>query len=171
MARRLLIPPHLPVTELEQRYRGAKDPVARSHWQILWLLSSGTPTAEVARVTGYSVNWVRELARRYREDGPTGLGDRRHTNPGAAPLLHREQQEQLRVALAGPAPDGGIWTCRQVAAWMRQTLDRSVSEQRGWEWMRRLGFTPQRPRLRETRADLEAQEAFKKGGSRRPWPL
>jgi transposase len=170
MARRLLIPPHLPLTELEQRYRRARDPVARSHWQILWLLSSGTPTAEVARVTGYSVNWVREIARRYREDGPTGLGDRRHTNPGAAPLLHRQQLEQLRVALAGPAPDGGIWTCRQVANWMSQTLGRPVSQQRGWEWMRRLGFTPQRPRPRETRADLEAQEAFKKGGSRRPLP-
>ena len=44
-------------------------------------------------------------------------------------------------------------------------LERPVSEQRGWEWMRRLGFTPQRPRPRETRADPEAQAAFKKGGS------
>ena len=31
--------------------------------------------------------------------------------------------------------------------------------------MRRLGFTPQRPRPRETRADPAAQAAFKKGGS------
>ena len=85
-------------------------------------------------------------------------------------MLHRQQLEQLRVALAGPAPDGGIWTCRQVANWMSQTLRRPVSPQRGWEWMRRLGFTPQRPRPRETRADLEAQEAFKEGGSRRPLP-
>jgi transposase len=164
MARQLLIPPHLSLTELEQRYRRATDPVARSQWQIVWLLSSGTPTAEVARVTGYSINWVRELARRYREEGPPGIGDRRHTNPGAAPLLTREQQEQLRAALRGPAPDGGLWTCRSVANWMSQTLGRPVSVQRGWEWMRRLGFTPQRPRPRETRADPAAQEAFKKGG-------
>jgi transposase len=34
--------------------------------------------------------------------------------------------------------------------------------QRGWEWMRRLGFTPPWPRPRETRADPEAQAAFKK---------
>ena len=118
----------------------------------------------MARVTGYSVNWVREIARRYREDGPTGIGDRRHTNPGAAPLLNREQQEQLRTALAGPAPDGGSWSCRSVARWMSQTLGRSVSQQRGWEGMRRLGCTPQRPRPRETRADPAAQEAFNKGG-------
>jgi transposase len=163
MARRVVIAPHLTVTELEQRYRGAGDPVARSQWQIVWLLAGGMATAEVAGVTGYSVRWIQELARRYRA-GPEAIGDRRHGNPGAAPLLTAEQQEQLREALAGPAPDGGIWTCRQVARWMSQRLGRPVSEQRGWEWMRRLGFTPQRPRPRETRADPAAQAAFKKGG-------
>jgi transposase len=165
MARPLIVPPHLAPAELEQRYRRAGDPVARSQWQIVWLLAGGASTAEVAHGTGYSPNWIREVARRYREDGPAGIGDRRHANPGAAPLLAEAQQEQLRAALGGPPPDGGVWTCRSVAAWMGERLGRPVSEQRGWEWMRRLGFTPQRPRPRETRADAEAQEAFKKGGS------
>ena len=164
--RRLHLPPHVALDELEQRYRRATDAVARSQWQMVWLLAGGTPTAEVARVTGYSVNWVREIARRYREEGPAGIGDRRHGNPGAAPLLAAAQQERLREALAGPAPDGGLWTGRQVAQWMSRFLGRPVSPQRGWDWMRRLGFTPQYPRPRETRADPEAQEAFKKGG----WP-
>ena len=168
--KRLQTPPHLSVDEVEQRYRRATDPVARSQWQMVWLLSGGTPTAEVARVTGYSINWVREVAKRYREEGPAGIGDRRHGNPGAAPLLTPAQQAQLRAALAGPAPDGGIWTCRQVAAWMSTVLGRRVREQRGWEWMRRLGFTPQDPRPRETRADPAAQDACTKGGLPPPSP-
>jgi transposase len=168
--RRLIIPPHLTVDELEQRYRRATDPVARSQWHIVWLLGRGAPTAEVAGVTGYSVNWVREIARRYREDGPPGVGDRRHGNPGAAPLLDAAQQEQLRAALRDPAPNGDLWTCRGVAAWMSEVLGRPVSEQRGWEWMRRLGYTPQYPRPRETRADPDAQAAFKKGGLPPPSP-
>src|SRR4029453_10155152 len=166
--RRLQIPPHLPVDELEQRYRGARDPVARSQWQIMWLLASGQPTAAVAQSTGYAANGIREVARRYREDGPTGLGARRHPNPGQAPLLDAAQQEQWRQALAGPAPDGGVWTGRWVAHGMSQTLGRPIHVQRGGEGMRRLGFTPQRPRPRETRADAEAQAAFKKGGLPRP---
>ena len=169
MARPLIVSPHLTLDELEQRYRRAKDPVARSHWQILWLLAGGASTAGVARSTSYSVNWVREIARRYREEGPAGIGDRRHGNPGAAPLLEVARQEALREALRGPAPDGGLWTGRSVAAWMSARLGRSVSVQRGWEWMRRLGYTPQRPRPHETRADPAAQEAFKKGGSPAPW--
>jgi transposase len=170
MARTLTIPPHLTLDELERRYRRATDGVARSHWHILWLLASGLATAEVAHLTRYSVNWVREIARRYREEGPEAIGDRRHANPGAAPLLDATQQGQLRAALSGPAPDGGIWTGRQVATWMSQVLGRPVSLQRGWEWLRRLGLTPQWPRPRETRADPAAQEAFKKGGSPRRWP-
>jgi transposase len=169
MPRSLIVPPHLTLDELEQRYRRADDPVARSQWQIVWLLASGASTAAVARSTSYSVNWIREIARRYREEGADGIGDRRHGNPGAAPLLNPAQQEQLRAALAGPAPGGGVWTCRSVAAWIGQTIGRPVDPTRGWEWMRRLGFTPQRPRPRETRADPAAQAAFKKGGSSPRW--
>ena len=165
----MTLAPHLSVEELQQRYRAAVDPVARSQWQMLWLLAEGRPTAEVARVTGYTVRWVQEIARRYRA-GPAAIGDQRHTNPGAAPLLDPARQEQLRQALAGPAPDGGIWTCRSVARWMSAVLGRSISGQRGWEWMRRLGFTPQRPRPRDTRADLDAQTVFKKGGLPPPLP-
>ena len=130
----------------------------------MWRLASGQPTAAVAQSTGYAAHWIREVARRYREDGPTGLGDRRHTNPGQAPLLDTAQQEQLRQALAGPAPDGGVWTGRWVAHGMSQTWDRPIHLQRGWEWRGRLGFTPQRPRPRETRADPAAPAACKKGG-------
>lgn len=163
MTRRLTLPPLLTLDALEQRYRRATDAVARSQWQIVWLLAGGMTTAEVAHVTGYSANWIREIARRYREEGPRGIGDRRHGNPGARPLLDAAQQQQLRQALGGPAPDGGLWTCHKVAAWIGAQIGRSVDPTRGWEWMRRVGFTPQRPRPRETRADPAAQEAFKKG--------
>jgi transposase len=163
MARKLTIAPHLPIEELQRRYRAAEDPVARSHWQMVWLLADGMPTAEVARVTGYGVRWVQEVARRYRDGGPAAVEDRRHGNPGAAPLLDAAQQAALQEALAGPAPDGGPWTGRQVAAWMSAILGRPVSPQRGWEWRRRLGFTAQRLRPQATRTDPAAPEAFKKG--------
>ncbi len=164
MARKMTLAPHVSVAELHQRYREAEDPVARSQWQMLWLLADGVPTAHVAQMTGYTVRWVQEIARRYRA-GPAAIGDRRHGNPGAAPLLDGAQQGQLRQALGGPAPDGGLWTGRHVACWIGGAIGRPVDPARGWEWMRRLGFTPQRPRPRETRADPVAQAAFKKGGS------
>jgi transposase len=168
--RRLRLPARLAVDELAHRYRRADDPVARRRWQLLWLLRGGMATAGGARVTGSSANRVREIARRYRQDGPAGIGERRRANPGAAPLLDAAQQAQWRAALGGPAPDGGRWTGRGVAAWMGATLGRPVSEQRGREWRRRLGSTPPRPRPREARADPGAQAASKGGGSPPPSP-
>ncbi len=54
MPKGISIEPHLSLTELEQRYRQAKDAVERSHHQIIWLLASGKSSQEVSEVTGYS---------------------------------------------------------------------------------------------------------------------
>jgi transposase len=169
MPRKLSVADRLPVADLERRYRAARDPVARTHLQLVWLVASGHTCAEAARATGYCVDWVRAVVARYNADGPDALGDRRRGNPGAKPLLTAAQEGELREALGGAAPDGGLWTGKKVAAWMGERVGRPLHEARGWEAMTRLGFRPLRPRPKETRADAGAQAAFKKGGSKRPW--
>jgi transposase len=122
----------------------------------------------VAEVTGYSTKWVREILRRYQERGVEGLGDRRHHNPGAAEraLLDAAQREELREALKRPPPDGGLWSGPKVALWMAQkTARRRVRAQRGWDYLKKLGHTPQVPRPSHAEADPEEQEDFKKS-----WP-
>ena len=83
-------------------------------------------------------------------------------------MLDAAQQAQLRAVLGGPAPDGELWTGHKVAGWMSAQLGRPVSEQRGWEDVRRVGFTPQRPRPRAMHADPDAQTAVNKGGTKPP---
>ena len=117
MKRRTLAP-HLELDQLEQRYRQASDPVARSQWQILWLLAQGQATKQVVQSTGYSENWICTIVQRYNADGPDGIGDRRHTNPGAASLLSAEQLAELDTLLDGSAPDGGLWTGPKIAKWV-----------------------------------------------------
>jgi transposase len=102
---------HLSSEELEYRYRKAHDPVLRSHYQIIWLISEGKTTRQVMEHTGYSRGWIQRLARRYNAVGPDeALGDRRHHNPGARDraLLSAEQQQELKEALKKPPPDGGM---------------------------------------------------------------
>ncbi len=161
MPKRIQLRVHLSTEELERRYRGARDPVERSHYQIIWLLSQGRPTSEIMAVTGYGRRWIQELARRYNEHGAGGLGDRRHRNPGAARLLSRQQREELGEALASPPPDGGMWNSRKVATWIEERIGKPVGVQRGWEYLRRLGRRPQVPRPAHAKADPQAQEAFK----------
>lgn len=165
MPQRLHLQPHLTTGELERRYRRAHDPVERSHYHILWLLSQGKLTREVAAASGYSVGWIQTLARRYNQQGPAGMGDRRHANPGAAAVLNREQHAALGRALQAPPPDGGVWTSGKVAAWIEQTTGRKVRAQRGWEYLRRLGYTPQVPRPTHAKADAAAQAQFPKNSA------
>jgi len=84
-------------TDLEQQYRTAKGPIARSPWQMIWLLAQGLASALVAAVTGYMANWVRTSAPCDNQHGPTGLGNRRHHHPASAGPLSAAQ----RTALAG----------------------------------------------------------------------
>lgn len=164
MPRRVSVADHMSLDDLERRYRMARDPVERTHWQAIWLVAGGRTCAETAAIVGYSLTWLRTMIRRYNAAGADGILDRRHMNPGGTPLLTATQRAELRTALSEPAPDGGLWTCQKVADWIGDLLGRPIGEQRGWDYLRRLGFSPQRPRPRETRADPDAQAAFVKGG-------
>src|SRR4051794_11344008 len=105
---------HLSPAGLGQRYRAARPPIERSQLQIVRLLSRGRGEREVAQVAGCGRRRVAELVRRYDEDGPEGLGDRRRGNVGAEPLLGAEDEAALRAALAEPPADGGLWTGPKV---------------------------------------------------------
>ncbi len=150
---------HLSTAELGQRYRAARSPVERSRLQIVWLLSQGRSEGEVARVTGYGRRWVDEVVRRYNEEGPDGLRDRRGGNAGAKPLLSGEDEAALRAALAEPPADGGLWTGPKVAAWMAARVGRKVWPQRGWDYLRKLGHSPQVPRPRNAKAASPEERA------------
>ena len=155
---------HLGLEEVTARHRAARDPVERGRWQMIRLLVSGRSLREVAEVTGYSTRWVREVVRRYNAEGPDGLADRRHANPGAAPLLDADGRAALEAALAQPPPEGGRWTCAKVAAWIADRTGReAVPAPRGWVYLRRTGHSPQVPRPRHARAadPAAAQAAFR----------
>jgi transposase len=166
MPKTIKLEPHLRSVELENRYRKAHDPVLRSHYQILWLISEGKTTTQVMEATGYSRGWIQQLARRYNADGPDALGDRRHQNPGAKEraLLTTDQHEELREALKKPPPDGGMWNSRKVGEWIERRTGRVVSQkkQRGWEYLKRLRQSPKVPRPHHKKANDSEQEAFKK---------
>ena len=152
MSVRLSVVEHEPASAVMSAYRGERDPVRRSHLQVIALLLSGETIASVSRLSGFSERWVQLLVGRWNADGVAGLGDRRRRNAGAEPLLDEAGLAALSAALGDAPADGGLWSGRQVAAWMSSYLGREVSAKRGLDYLHRLGFSLQRPRPRHTRA-------------------
>lgn len=166
MTRRIHLTPHLTVDELGQRYKTAETAAEARRYHALWLIAQGHTAKDAAALIGLSSKWVGILVQRYNQHGPAGLRDTRADNPGAAPLLSPELQQTLFQALQAPPSEGGIWTGRKVAAWIKRQTGITTHPQRGWEYMRRLGFSTQTPRPRNAQAASdEQQSAWKKNSA------
>ena len=90
------------------------------------------------------------------------MGDFRHQNKGASPLIDDVQQAQLWQVLQGKAPDGGLWNGRKVADWLTALTGRLICRQRGWEILRQMTFRLRVPRPSHTQSDETEQIAWKK---------
>jgi transposase len=160
---------------LESLYWRASDPVLRTHLLMVWRVSLGDSVGEVAKMVGYSKKWTTEILRRYESGGVEALGDRRHSNPGAKEraLLDEAGEAELLEALQGPAPaslGGGMWSGPKVARWIarRNGLEK-VHVQRGFEYLRKVRYSPQLPRPQNaSAADASEREAFKKPRTAKP---
>ena len=82
MARTITLANHLSSDELRHRYKATGTPAEARRYRALWLMSEGATATAAAKTVGLSDKWVRLLVQRYNHQGPTGLTDRRTTNPG-----------------------------------------------------------------------------------------
>jgi transposase len=158
---------HLSLAELQAGYRTSEEARLARHYQVIWLLAQGRSCAEVAQLTSLARRWVEQLLARYNQFGPSSLGDRRRGNGAKATILTPKILDMLRERLKTPPDDGGVWTAKKVAAVIASELGlERVAQQRGWEALRAIGWTIQRPRPRHARAaSAEEQAEFKKS-----WP-
>lgn len=166
---RLQLMPHLTYDQLTERFRRCPDGHQKARWQALWLLSrpqAPYSAAQAAAIVGLTADGVRKLIHRYNAGGPAAV-ERNAGGQGRAPRLSAAQQEQLKAELLGRAPDGGLWTGPKLARRIAQLTGQPMHKATGWEWLRKLGFTPQRPRPRNTQAaSAEEQAAWKKKAGR-----
>ena len=65
MPKKIILKSHISTKELYNIYRNSTSAIERTHYQIIWLLSTGKSVIEVAKVTGYSKPWIYEIMARY----------------------------------------------------------------------------------------------------------
>lgn len=153
--------------ELEARYKAAADPIAKSHFHALWLLSAGYGIEEVAELLSFSARWVRELTRRYNEGGPQTLGDQRVHNGTKPTILTPAALAGLKERIKTAPDDGGLWSGPKIARWLAGFHGlKAVHDQRGWDALIAIGYSIQQPRPRHPAAATEEDRAALKKSSR-----
>jgi transposase len=93
---------YLSAAEREQRYKAASEPIGKSHFHALWLLSQGYDIDETAEILSFSSRWVRILIKRYNEGGSALLGDQRIHNGTEPTILAADALEALKERLGTP---------------------------------------------------------------------
>ena len=165
MGRKLQLKSHYSVDELKARYRACRDPVEARRWQLIWLVTAGKTLTAAAEAIAFNYDYAREIVSHYNAEGADGLRNRRKdSRPNSTQgLLTIEQYEDLDERLQSPPADGGVWTGPKVAKAIAEMTGREhVWPQRGWDYLKRLGYASQLPRPRHDKADKAAQSAFKK---------
>ncbi len=155
---------HLSVTELERRFVDCADPVEARHVHVIWLLAQGHTVGATSSVTAFGTRWIEQLLERYNASGPDSLADGHRRNGPKPRLLTVEVLEVVRLRLAEPPPDGGVWSSRKVANVIAAHLGlERVLPQRGWDALQALGYSLQRPRPKNPKsATAEEAQVFKK---------
>lgn len=162
---------HLSVNELQERWRSESDATAVRHYQTIWHLAQGRTIVQTAKLTSFASRWIEQLLARYNSFGPSALGDRRIHNGSKPTLLTPDLLARLKVRLESDPDDGGVWTSKKVAAFMAIELGLAeVAVQRGWEALKAVGYSIQKPRPRHAGAATPEEEDVFKKNSPRPSP-
>ena len=144
---------HLSSAELEARYKTAVDPIGKSHFHALWLLSCGYEVDEVGELLAFSPRWVRALLKRYNEGGAEALGDQRSRNGTKPTILTPDALAALKERIKTPPDDGGLWTGPKIARWLAKFHGiQTIHDQRGWDALIAIGYSIQQPRPRHPEA-------------------
>ena len=160
MPRKAQLTEHLTTDELDSGYRRAREAQEARRWRLILLISQGQTIKEASEVSDINYAHAQDILKRYNAKGPEALKDGRKKprkrGPAKHALLDVEQRKELSTALEGPAPDGGVWTGPKVARWIETKTGRDkVGNQRGWDYLRRLG----NPANRRTRSTVSRPRA------------
>jgi len=165
MPRKAQLVPHLTSNELKQRYRQSQDRVESRRWHLLWKVSLGWTLKNSALAVGINYDYAKEILKRYNQEGEPGVKNRKSpghkTHRGRQSLLNAAQLQGLAQAVKSPPSDGGIWSGPKVARWIEKEngIER-VWHQRGWDYLKKLGYSCQSPRPKHRKADPNQQAQF-----------
>lgn len=155
---------HASYEHIQKLYRETDDAKLKIRYLAMLKFMEGFTSVAVSEMLNTSDSTVRDWLNRYNKYGPEGLIP--HKPKGAKCKLTEEQLDKVyRALLESPREHGfnkSNWTMPVLKQWISKKFGVNYSEGSMYKFVRRLGFTMQRPKKQCKNADPVKQEAFKK---------
>ena len=164
MPRQAKLANHLSSAQLKHRYRKNTNPIESRRWHLLWKISMGWTIKNSALAVGLSYGYAKKIVKNYNNQGEKGviIHTKSPHKRGSQPLLNELQLAKLTTLLKSKPCDGGIWSGPKVARWIeRETGQKKVWNQRGWEYLKKCNYSWQKPRPKHYKGDPVEQKQWK----------
>ena len=147
---------------LQAAYRKEKVAAVKPRLQALWLVRTGRRLAEVAAVVGADYRTAQRWVAWYRTGGLEAVRAHQQGGQGQRPRLAPEQQATVAREIA----TGRFRSVKEIHRWIVDTFHVRYTEDGVESLVARLRARPKVPRPLHPKADLGAQERWKKGDCR-----
>ena len=154
----------LDAADLRRAAARSRDANAARRMLALALVVEGASRATAARSCGMDRQSLRDWVHRYNGEGLEGLSDRpRSGRPSLLTPTQMAELEQVIAAGPDPAVDGVVrWRCVDLQRVVDERFEVEIAERTMAKLVHKLGFSRLSPRPRHPKADVAAQEAYKK---------
>lgn len=118
------------------------------------MVNKGEKQKDVAALFGVRASTVCDWMKKYRKCGIAGLKDQsRGARPEDRRLLTPEQEKQIQAMITDKMPDQlklgfALWTRKAVTELVERELDIKLGLATMGDYLRKWGFTPQKPKKR-----------------------
>jgi len=153
---------HLTIEQVKEKMKEAKDPKQLQRWQIVYTaLLEPRRAEEIATSIGISKSLVHKVISRYNREGIQSIevkssGGRYHE------YLTKEPEGHFLLPFFKQAEQGEFVTVKTIHLAYEERIGHCVHVTTIYRLLRRHGWRKVQPRPRHPKADIAAQEAFKK---------
>ncbi len=145
---------------LKEAYQSQTDVSIRTRVHLLWLIRCGWQIRVAAEAMGVHYRSAQRWVEWYREGGLDEVVSRRMGGVGQPRFLSDEQESRLVEEVGS----GRFRTAGEISDWVESEYGVRFKGNSMYSVLERLGCSPKVPRPRHQKADMEAQERWKKGG-------
>lgn len=158
---------HLTPEQVKEKMKCSKDPRQLVRWQIVYnALVDPRKAEDIASSVGASKSLVQKMVSRYNREGAQAIeikscGGRYHE------YLSLEGEKKFLAPFFQKAERGELTTVREIQSAYEEQVGNSVHETTIYRLLERHNWRKLLPRSVHPKADVQAQEDFKKSSQQR----